>query len=184
MDERKEIVISVIGGNPFEEGKPFESTSEVDNPAAYTNKMIHFIKNPVQTLEKKIMASNAWPAAMIMSKTEQLLVNTANIEMNRFFSLKEDYMSQNAVNMLKQEVSTIKSIASSTLAGVMTGAKGGIVGMAVGGVIGTAYGVANAVISKNQQIEQYNMQLNTINMQVSYGERRASLVNGGRGTEN
>ena len=74
-----------------------------------------------------------------------------------------------------------------SFSGGAAGLAGGPVGVAVGAIVGGIASTANTVFkmdtAKKQKIEQYNMQLNAVNAQTQFSASRASLVNGGRGTE-
>lgn len=128
----------------------------------------------------------------VLSDAVSTAYSVAMMEHNRYFSLREDYISQNKMNMFQTQVTTAKSILSSFASGVLSGAAagaaGGAGGMAVGAVVGGISSLVNVGVrleaQKKQKIEQYNMQINAINAQMEFMSSRASLINGGRGTEN
>lgn len=115
----------------------------------------------------------------------------AKLELNRYFTLKEDYMGQNTLTALQAYSGTAKSMLSSigsdAIAGAMVGSYFGPAGTVVGGVLGAAFGGAvsgvKARTETEQKIEQVNMQMNATNMQTQFSATRAGLVNGSRGTE-
>ena len=115
----------------------------------------------------------------------------ARMELNRSFSLKENYLAQNKMTAFESEMGAIKGIAStmgsSIAMGAMAGSNFGPVGTIVGAVFGTAYGgvtsAMNVQIQKAETMERHNMQLNSTNAQTEFSASRAALVNGSRGTE-
>lgn len=130
--------------------------------------------------------------AKIVADVAQEAYSIAIMEHNRYFSLREDYIGQNKMNAIQTQMSTAKSLLSSITGGALAGAAIGMssanpLGVAVGAVVG---GVTSGVkaglnlrIQRDQKIEQYNMQLNATNAQTQFMASRASLVDGGRGTE-
>ena len=131
-------------------------------------------------------------SAKIVADVAQEAYSIAIMEHNRYFTLREDYIGQNKMNAIQTQIGTAKSLLSSIVGGAIAGGAIGVssanpLGVAVGAVVG---GVTSGVkaglnlrVQRDQKIEQYNMQLNATNAQTRFMASRASLVNGGRGTE-
>lgn len=164
--------------------------------------IISKVRNPLQSTENAIMdfiksnASGATVAATagaayLVKDVAQGLWQYGNMELNRHFALKENYLAQNKTTAFNANMSAVKNIASSigasTAAGAAIGFSAGPVGAAVGAVIGAVYGsiksVANIQTQKAEHMERHNMQLNATNAQTQFSASRAALVNGSRGTE-
>lgn len=106
------------------------------------------------------------------------------MELNRAFSLKENYLAQNAMTMLESEMGALQSAAKTFASNVALGASlGGPVGAVVGAAFGTVSNMVNIQIQKAETMERHNMQLNSTNAQTTFSASRAALVNGSRGTE-
>jgi hypothetical protein len=104
--------------------------------------------------------------------------------LNRHFSLKENYLAQNKMNMFNEQMGALKSTTSTIGSSIVMGAMaGGIPGAVIGGAYGVVKSAIDIDVQKGQKIEQYNMQLNATNAQTQFSASRAALVNGSRGTE-
>ena len=131
--------------------------------------------------------------AKVVSDAATTAYSIAMMEYNRSFSLREDYIGQNRLNAFQTQIGTTKSLLSSIGSGALAGAAMGLTsgtpaGVLIGGLIGgVSSGIKTAInarAERDQKIEQYNMQLNATNARTQFNASRASLVNGGRGTEN
>lgn len=200
------IKITILGsGNGSGEGEQIKKKKE-KSPA---DKMLDSVKelaHPLQSAEDKIMddikslagthaggvLAGIGIGAKVLEDAASTLINIATVETNRYFSLREDYISQNMLNNFQKSLNTGKSLLSSlgagAVSGAMAGMAGGPVGVAIGAIVGGGTSLAKTIVNlettKLQQVEQYNMQLNATNAQTQFMATRASLVNGGRSTEN
>ena len=108
----------------------------------------------------------------------------AKMELNRQFSLKENYLAQNKMAEFESEMGALQSAAKTFASNVALGASlGGPVGAIVGAAFGTVSNMVNIQIQKAETMERHNMQLNATNAQTEFSASRAALVNGSRGTE-
>lgn len=200
------ITITILGEGGGTKSSGSSSGGEKEkSPAQIAMDTLRKVMHPIQTGESALQdglrslmgdSGEAVAAVGVGSKVLSDAVSTAYsvamMEHNRYFSLREDYISQNKMNMFQTQMSTAKSILTSFSSGVLTGAAAGAAGGIGGVVVGAAVGGVSSLINtgvrleaqKKQKIEQYNMQLNAINAQTEFMSSRASLINGGRGTEN
>lgn len=165
------------------------------------NKILHPIKSAESAMKDSVVdflgGSNAAIAAVglgtkVLGDALSTAYSIAIMEHNRYFALTEDYMGQNKMNIIQSQIGAAKTIMSSigsgAAQGALIGSVAGPIGAAVGAVIGMiSNGIKTGInmrVERDQKIEQYNMQLNAINVQTEFMASRASLVNGGRGTEN
>lgn len=199
------ITITILGGG---EGSSSGGSSgsggggKEKSPAKLMMERIKKLLHPIQTVEGEIQnflndnltggqLAAVGIAAKVLKEAASTAYSVCLMEHNRYFSLKEDYIAQNKMNVLQTQISTgksiLSSIASGAFSGMAAGLAGGPVGVAVGAIVGSIASTANTVFkmdtAKKQKIEQYNMQLNAVNAQTQFSASRASLVNGGRGTE-
>lgn len=192
------ITITILDGG---DGKKEEKEKKEKTPAQLQYEKLQKLAHPLKTanseLEKSItlggkgLAMAGW-AGMIGKEVLSNAAYYAKMELNRYFTLKEDYMGQNTMSALQAYTDTTKSIMSSigstalqyASIGIATGNVAGVVGGAIlGAVVGGVTSVAKARTETAQNIEQTNMQMNATNMQTQFSASRAGLVNGGRGTE-
>lgn len=201
-----EIIITILseGGSGTGDGggeKKKKEKSPADLMREGLNKVLHPIQTSVEGLKDATIdflggSSGATAAVGIGAKVIGDALSTAYsiamMEHNRYFTLTEDYLGQNKMNAIQTQIGTAKSMLSSIGSGAAAGAAAGAVTgnigvMAVGAVIGAiSSGVKTGIMTRaerDQKIEQHNMQLNAINAQTEFMASRASLVNGGRGTE-
>lgn len=164
-------------------------------------KIMHPIKTTTEGVEQSLIGALGGGGGAVMavglgvklvSDAASEVFSIAMMEHNRYFTLREDYIGQNKMSMLQTQMNTSKALLSSITSGALAGAATGLATgnplvIAAGAVIG---GVSSGVktgldmrIQRDQKIEQYNMQLNATNAQTQFMASRASLINGGRGTE-
>lgn len=194
------VIEIIIGGNgdgsSSDDSKKKEKKPE-DIMVDAISKIAHPMKS-AQSEIKNILNSAGGAKAVVglgamhfVSNMSSTALRYAKMELNRSFSLKENYLAQNKVAAFESEMGAIKNIAgtiaSNVGAGAALGAKGGPVGVAIGAVFGAVYGTVTSVMNiqtqKAETMERHNMQLNATNAQTTFSASRASLVNGGRGTE-
>lgn len=129
--------------------------------------------------------------AMLLKDAADVATTYALSEANRYFSLTRDYISQNKFNEVKTRIGRAQSTASALRRGAAKGTAvagvGGPVFAALGAIIGAASEAGKSLVEARIEInvrkEQYDTQLNATNIQTNFMASRASLVNGGRGTE-
>ena len=184
MADQRKIVIEIIEKGGDQGGsKSGGGGKREDNPNTFLRKNLEGLFHPMNTLEKNLSDEAQW-GIELGKQALSLAYDTALFELNRKFTLKEDYIGQNKLNMFTQTIGVSRSILSSTTQGAIMGAQvGGIYGAIFGAITGAGMSIFKAQKAAMEKLEQYQMQLNATNKQTTFGERRASLVNGGKGTE-
>lgn len=183
------------GGTGSGGGGAARKKEKASNPhEAFANKLDSFM-HPIRTGQAELMknlkqnlkpenVAKASAAIFVIKDIASQIWRYGNMELNRHFSLRENYLAQNKINMFHQQMDSIKGVASSIGSSVAMGAiAGGPVGAAAGLIYGAAKTAIDVTVKKEQKMEQYNMQLNATNAQTQFSASRAALVNGGRGTE-
>lgn len=193
------VIEIIIGGTAEMGGAGGGSDSkEKSQEDIYLDK-VKKIAHPVQSakgvarqgLESVLGKAGVAGALYFVGNAASTAYRLAKMELNRSFSLKENYLAQNKMTAFESEMGAIKGIAStmgsSIAMGAMAGSAFGPVGTVVGAVFGTVYGgvtsAMNVQIQKAETMERHNMQLNATNAQTEFSASRAALVNGSRGTE-
>lgn len=195
-----EGVIEIIIGGTAEAGSSGggSGSKEKSSEDIFSDK-IQKLAHPINTakgiarkgVETLLGKEGAVGALYFVGHAVSTAYRLAKMELNRSFSLKENYLAQNKMTAFESEMGALKGIAStmgsSIGMGVMAGSKFGPVGMVIGAVFGTVYGgiasATNIQIQKAETMERHNMQLNATNAQTEFSSSRAALVNGSRGTE-
>ena len=118
-------------------------------------------------------------------KVGNIVMQTAQVSLNRYFSMSENYMAetdyQNAMTLINKGKSLYSSLTTSALAG---GAVGGPFGVAVGAIIGATSWAANEYVNYQQRMSNYYQNLNATRYQTEFDRTRMGLTNEGKGTEN
>ena len=188
MADTRKIVIEIVtkgGGDSTskKENLTNKPTPKEEDPNKMLAGNLQAIFHPMDTWQAEQTDKMQWGLSLARQGFS-LAYNTALMEANRSFSLKEDYISQNKMAMFTQSVDLTKNILGSTASGAIAGARvGGVWGAVIGAAIGGGMSLFNAAKTAAQTRETYQLQLNATNKQTTIGERRASLVNGGKGTE-
>lgn len=149
------------------------------------DKCFHPINNIVRNLIDSSVDEGHKDYAEYAANQALSAVNSyLDYSMNRYFSLTEDYISQNEYQIFTKSRDMLHSGLSSMVTGMMAGSSLGPGGIVVGAVTGLAsFGVQESIKQK-QRFSSYYQQLNATNFNTSFNEQRASLYDGGRGTEN
>lgn len=135
---------------------------------------------------------NSELAQFTIKKAGAVLSSSVSYATNRYFSLKEDYLSENVYNNIKSGVTKGLGMANSLISGAAVGAKTGSVfgpvGTAVGAVLGASvggfgYGL-NQYVQYQQKMSGYYQQLNATNAQTQFQAKRLGLSNEGQNTLN
>ena len=199
-----EITITILGEGGAGDGGGGTTNKKEKTPAELMREGLNKVLHPLRTAQEGakdavidlLGGSGGATAAVgigakVLSDALSTAYSIAMMELNRYFTLTEDYLGQNKMNAIQTQIGTAKSMLSSVGSGAAIGAAIGTVagpgGVAVGAVIGAiSSGVKTGILAKterDQKVEQHNMQLKAINAQTNFMASRASLVNGGRGTE-
>jgi len=156
----RRIVIEIKG----EKKEPKEKSTEL-NPEDE--------KQSIGDLLKNAIFSNT--ARDVMNGVKQVVL----ADLNRRYSLSEDYIGERTLNNVLTAVGKTKTLAQYVISGVIL--SGGNIG---GGLVGLGlYGVSE-FINNQANLSQYYRQINSNNYQTGYYKERAGLVNGSKGTEN
>lgn len=133
--------------------------------------------------EKKEEDTKAF-AAMAVRKVSDLVVNSVEVSMNRYFSMSENYIAEtdlkNTMTVINKGRSLVSTVATSAMAGVALGPYGA----AAGAIIGASLWVGNEIINYQQRMSNYYQNLNATNYQTEFDRTRMGLTNEGKGTEN
>lgn len=168
-------------GNGFDDGgkKALDAKKILDNASKSEGSNGHF--RDVLSILK-----------VATSQASSILSSSLNYAKGRYFSMKEDYLSENAYNQISGQisygVSLGKSIYSGGKTGFALGSAFGPIGGAVGAVIGAVgggvtYGV-NREIQYQQKMSGYYQQLNATNAQTQFQAQRLGLSDEGQNTLN
>ena len=119
------------------------------------------------------------------STAKGLILQGVDVNLNRQFSINEDYMGETTYQNAKNIIGKVTSIGSTIIGGTVTGAQvGGWVGALVGfGISAVGVGVSET-LSAQAKISQTFRSLNASNIEVNYARARAGLTDGSNGTEN
>lgn len=204
MAEGKITITILSEGSGTGDGKDKLESKEKDSGSIVLdalNAIVHPLKTAGTAIKEDLteaLGEGAGVSAAIGMGTKLAMdalstaYSIAMMEHNRYFTLTEDYLAQNKMNMIQTQISNTKSMLSSiggkalsygTIGFATAGPVGAVVGAAIGAVVGGVKSGISLATERDQKIEQYNMQLNATNAQTSFMASRASLVNGGRGTE-
>lgn len=190
MADARKIEIEILGGTTSSggqgEGGSKKTVTEPD-PNEILARDLQQIFHPIKSWEYGLAQNHKYVyGGLQLAKQAGSIVESAIfMEHNRYFTLKEDYIGQNRMNVVRGEISNMGNILGAAAGGAIAGAKtAGIPGAVIGAIVGGGFSIGQMHIQKQQKIEQYQMQLNTVNMETTFAESRASLINGGHGTEN
>ncbi len=188
QSSKRVVTIRIVGGGgsgDSGEKKTKKKSVEFD-PRKILSKALD---DAFPTLAK---VKNSELAQFTIKKAGAVLNSSVSYATNRYFSLKEDYLSENVYNNIKSGVTKGLGMASSLISGAAAGAKTGSVfgpvGTAVGAVLGASvggfgYGL-NQYVQYQQKMSGYYQQLNATNAQTQFQAKRLGLSNEGQNTLN
>lgn len=172
------------------------------NPALTTlNNLKSVIANPGQRIKSDLLdvasrwygsenpTTSKWGTALnigvqLVSETAKIATQSANMAINRYCTLQEDYMTSQAISNVRTTVDKAKGFGGSILSGAAAGLGAGPVGVVAGAVIGAASYGANQYYEYQQRMSGYYQKLNATNFETNFNASRLGLINNGRGTEN
>ena len=173
MAETRKITIEIVTTEKKEESStPTQNVEETKESGFNLRKLLHPIKN----LEKATVGKNVF-LNQAYQQAKQMIVKTFNTSINRYFSLSEDYMSENSYNQVSTMISKGTSLGTAIVSGAIVGGVGGA-------VVSTIGWAASEFIQNQASLSSYHQSLNAANYQASFSGTRAGLVDNGRGTEN
>lgn len=185
---KRVVTIRIVGGGGSGDssGKETKQKSVEFDPRKILSKALD---DAFPTLAK---VKNSELAQFTIKKAGAVLSSSVSYATNRYFSLKEDYLSENVYNNIKSGVTKGLGMANSLISGAAAGAKTGSVfgpvGTAVGAVLGASvggfgYGL-NQYVQYQQKMSGYYQQLNATNAQTQFQAKRLGLSNEGQNTLN
>lgn len=188
QSSKRVVTIRIVGGGGSGDssGKETKQKSVEFDPRKILSKTLD---EAFPTLAK---VKNSELAQFTIKKAGAVLNSSVSYATNRYFSLKEDYLSENVYNNIKSGVTKGLGMASSLISGAVAGAKTGSVlgpvGTAVGAVLGATvggfgYGL-NQYVQYQQKMSGYYQQLNATNAQTQFQAKRLGLSNEGQNTLN
>jgi hypothetical protein len=188
QSSKRVVTIRIVGGGGSGDSseKETKKKSVEFDPRKILSKALD---DAFPTLAK---VKNSELAQFTIKKAGAVLSSSVSYATNRYFSLKEDYLSENVYNNIKSGVTKGLGMANSLISGAAVGAKTGSVfgpvGTAVGAVLGASvggfgYGL-NQYVQYQQKMSGYYQQLNATNAQTQFQAKRLGLSNEGQNTLN
>lgn len=188
QSSKRVVTIRIVGGGGSGDSseKETKKKSVEFDPRKILSKALD---DAFPTLAK---VKNSELAQFTIKKAGAVLSSSVSYATNRYFSLKEDYLSENVYNNIKSGVTKGLGMANSLISGATAGAKTGSVfgpvGTAVGAVLGASvggfgYGL-NQYVQYQQKMSGYYQQLNATNAQTQFQAKRLGLSNEGQNTLN
>ena len=139
--------------------------------------------HPIKAIEKETLGKNI-VVYQAYQQAKSMIKQSAMYEINKYFSLTENYKAQQDMNNTLATIGKVTGFASTVMAGAVAGAKLGPVGAAAGAIAAAVGYAANEGIQTYQRFEQQNRNLATMNVQSSFQLTRMGLIDGGRGSYN
>lgn len=180
MADARKITIEIIGKTSDTGNNQAEKTTD---PNGQLKKDLTALMHPIKTLEsqtlgKSVLINQAYQQA------KKAVVSAVDMSLNRYYSMKEDYLSQTNYSNIMTSINKVSSAGTAIIGGAIAGAELGPYGAVAGALIGSVgWGITEA-ISYQQRMSNAYQSLNTNNYSTNFGQVRAGLVNGGKGTEN
>lgn len=169
-----------------EKGDSTTTESQVSNQISTAQQSGEAKPTPAQTAGAKNVGTELAAidiTTMGWNTANQIIKGEINYNLNRKYSLTEDYLAQQAKTNTMRIMDQTINVVNSTVSGARSG---GMIGHGVGAVIGAAFGAASSIYSavseRRSAGNQAYAQLNATNAQTSYSATRFGLTDGGRGT--
>lgn len=173
MADTREVVIKlVVSGNGEKENGGRSGDNISENGQTNLSEILHPIKTAESALKKSFPKT-----ALTFNYAFNVTKSGLLYAINRNYNLREDYMSEVALNNTFSLINKISSAGSAIAAGALVG---GIPGAVIGGV----GWLGNEIMSAYQKYDQQQIGLNEMNYQSTFQRTRMGLIDGGRGTEN
>lgn len=180
MADTREIVITIY--NKTDE----DNSHDVD---AGKGQAVDPAKPPKNKEEKRSndarTVSNSVAIMLALAGAKQLIQNTVQVSLNRYYSMSENYIEQNEYRNIMTGVSKVTSLGGTVIGGITSGGVLlGPVGAVAGGLFAAGGWVANEAINAKATRSQYYSMINASNINTTYMRERAGLYMNGKGTEN
>lgn len=141
------------------------------------------LAHPIKYLEKNTIGKNVI-AYQAYSLVKQQIKTMAMYEINKYFSLTENYTAQQNMNNALTAISKVASFGTTVVGGAMTGSALGPYGAAAGAIVAAVGWTVNESIQVYQRFDQQRRDLATMNTQSQFQLTRMGLVDGGRNSQN
>lgn len=129
--------------------------------------------------------SKAAVTMLALAGAKQLIQNTVQVSLNRYFNMSENYIEQNDYRNIMTQLSKTVSLGTTVIGGITSGMMvGGPAGAAIGGLVAGGGWIANEAINAKATRSQYYSMINASNINTTYMRERAGLYMNGKGTEN
>lgn len=180
MADQKEIVIDIRSSQPSATGQSVSKDEETSSFSKDLSKLLHPIRTlETETVGKNIILNQAYQNA------KQNVKQMIDFSLNRYFNMKEDYLSQNTFNHVKTAISKVGSFFEATGAGALSGASvGGVPGAIAGAAVGAITNIGSQVIGYEQRMSGYYSALNATNFQTNFRASKMNLIDDNRNTLN
>lgn len=177
MADERMIVIKIESTSTETKPKPTDEEGKV-------NVDYNSIMHPLKTLENKTIGKTI-ALNMAWQQAKEIAVQSIDFQINRYATLKEDYLTQNTYNNVKTTIKRTTGLFSTMTGGAITGMQvagpyGAIAGVLIAGI---GYGISDSIALKSR-LSGYYQDLNSSNANTAFSRQRAGLSNDGRGTEN
>lgn len=177
MSDDRTIRIEIIAGGGG------ESSSNGDSKKSGGLGNLTRVLHPVRHLLSEVTEKNEM-VGYFAAETVRSINKAAKSEINRYYTLREDYLSQRTIENVNVALNKVQTLGTSILNGASAGSFGGPVGAVAGVVAGAGFWTINELIGMRSAGSNYYQQLNSANFQTSFSQVRAGLIDNGRGTEN
>lgn len=118
----------------------------------------------------------------VVNGVKNQVVQVAEYEFNKHFTLSENYMLENTYKQAKSYIKGAVSFGSSLVAGYMMGG-GGVTGL-IGATLFGSLNLVSTGIRYSQSREQQAISIAETNYNTNFSAERLGLSSGSRGTEN
>lgn len=118
------------------------------------------------------------------NQVKGIVKNVATYSINKHFTLKENYLMQQALDNTINTISRVGSFALTMVGGAKLGSAGGPWGAIIGGTIASVGWGINEGFNIYKKLDQSQMALNQTNAEIVFSRTRAGLTNESRGTIN
>ena len=147
-----------------------EIVADIDDDEKPTDKE-GIVKRPETKPLEHVLLNQAF------NQAKNLLSQSINTSLARYYNMKEDYMYENNINIAKQVIGKTSSFFTTVGGGVALG------GLA-GGLIAGAGWLGSEMINLNNRWNSVYAEINATNYNKAFTKERMGLVDGGKGTEN
>lgn len=178
-DERKIVIELKTTGISEDTSKTSDTGNGKTNDEL--KNVINTLMHPIRTAEKNTVGRNIL-ANQAYQNAKQTVKNIGQYHIYKYFTLKENYLSETTAQNIQTSLNKATSFAASVGGGAMVGAAGGPVGAAIGAAIGAIGWTSNEIVGIFQTRTQERISVSTNNQQTSFQQTRLGLIDGRGGT--